>query len=80
MVVLRRCTTGQTLPPTATDVFDYEALGTVYQDCKSESAAHYQRAAAFRWEEAQPADIRLGGALNSHTHSMHHTLCCGGPA
>jgi hypothetical protein len=43
-----RTRAGQSLPPCATDVFEYGALATVYQDCTSEAATHYQRAAAFR--------------------------------
>ncbi|KAF6252279.1 hypothetical protein COO60DRAFT_1704362 [Scenedesmus sp. NREL 46B-D3] len=39
---------GQVLPPTATDTFEYNALDTLWVDVKSESATHYQRSAAFR--------------------------------
>lgn len=39
---------GQSLPSTATDVFDYAALDPVWADVKSETVTHYQRAAAFR--------------------------------
>uniref|UniRef100_A0A383W189 SH3 domain-containing protein n=1 Tax=Tetradesmus obliquus TaxID=3088 RepID=A0A383W189_TETOB len=39
---------GQVLPPTATDTFEYSALDTLWADVKSESVTHYQRSAAFR--------------------------------
>eukprot|EP00878_Enallax_costatus_P001838 GHUV01001996.1.p1 GENE.GHUV01001996.1~~GHUV01001996.1.p1 ORF type:complete len:1153 (+),score=396.09 GHUV01001996.1:337-3795(+) len=39
---------GQTLPPSATDIFDYNALDPIWADVKSETVTHYQRAAAFR--------------------------------
>eukprot|EP00882_Tetradesmus_deserticola_P018649 GHRQ01020029.1.p1 GENE.GHRQ01020029.1~~GHRQ01020029.1.p1 ORF type:complete len:407 (+),score=161.44 GHRQ01020029.1:535-1755(+) len=39
---------GQVLPATATDTFEYNALDTLWVDAKSESATHYQRSAAFR--------------------------------
>jgi len=54
---------GQTLPPCATDVFEYDALGAVFQDCKSESATHYQRAAAFRCFRAVGAAQQITGSF-----------------